>query len=152
MAEESKSEILELTAEIAAAYVRNHIVSAEDLPSIISAIRSALINAGAPEPQAIELSRTPAVPIRKSVADDYIICLEDGRKLKTLKGHLRAKYNMSPEEYRRKWGLPPDYPMVAPAYAAKRSALAKSMGLGRGDRRGARKASPPAETRSESKS
>ena len=149
MAEESKSEILELTAEIAAAYVRNHTVSTDDLPSIIGAIRSALINADSPEKQAVEPSRIPAVPVRKSVGDDYIICLEDGRKLKTLKGHLRAKYNMSPEEYRRKWGLPPDYPMVAPAYAAKRSALAKSMGLGRGDRRGARKTSALTGARSE---
>jgi predicted transcriptional regulator len=135
--ENSKSELVELTAEIAAAYVENNAVPAADLPALISSIHRALANIDAPPPPA-EPVRTPAVSVRKSIGEDYLICLEDGRKFKSLKRHLRTKYNMSPEEYRAKWGLPRDYPMVAPSYAKARSDLAKQMGLGQGGRPAAR--------------
>ena len=139
MDEASKSELIELTADIASAYVENNTVAASELPALISSIHQALANIGAPAPVA-EPARPPAVSVRKSIGDDYLICLEDGRKFKSLKRHLRTKYNLSPEEYRAKWNLPKDYPMVAPAYAAARSALAKQMGLGQGGRKPAAKA------------
>jgi predicted transcriptional regulator len=129
---EDNAELLTLTADIAAAYVSNNTVQASDVPSVIQTIYRALAGvnsaaaAPAPEPQ------KPAVPIKKSITPDFLISLEDGKKYKSLKRHLRTQYNMSPEDYRAKWGLPKDYPMVAPNYAASRSALAKSMGLGRG--------------------
>jgi predicted transcriptional regulator len=112
------------------AYVSNNTVVAGDLPNIISEVHDALSRASvnATQPPAEELK--PAVPVKRSVTPEYIICLEDGKKFKSLKRHLRTHYNMSPEEYREKWGLPHDYPMVAPNYAAARSALAKKMGLG----------------------
>jgi predicted transcriptional regulator len=116
--EASKSELIELTADIASAYVENNTVAASELPALISSIHQALANIGAPAPVA-EPARTPAVSVRKSIGDDFLICLEDGRKFKSLKRHLRTKYNLSPEEYRAKWNLPKDYPMVAPAYAAE---------------------------------
>jgi len=131
-----KSELIELTADIASAYVENNTVAAGDLPALISSIHRALANIETPA--AAEPARTPAVSIRKSIGDDYLICLEDGRKFKSLKRHLRTKYNLSPEDYRAKWGLPKDYPMVAPAYAAARSLLAKQMGLGQGGRQAAK--------------
>ena len=129
---EDNTELLTLTADIAAAYVSNNTVQASDVPSVIQTIYRALAGVGsaaatpAPEPQ------KPAVPIKKSITPDFLISLEDGKKYKSLKRHLRTQYNMSPEDYRAKWSLPKDYPMVAPNYAASRSALAKSMGLGRG--------------------
>ncbi len=129
---EDNTELLTLTADIAAAYVSNNTVTAADVPTVIQTIYRALSNVGsaavapAPEPQ------KPAVSIKKSITPDFLISLEDGKKYKSLKRHLRTQYNMSPEDYRAKWGLPKDYPMVAPNYAASRSALAKSMGLGRG--------------------
>ena len=129
---EDNTELLTLTADIAAAYVSNNTVQASDVPAVIQTIYRALAGVGstavapAPEPQ------KPAVPIKKSITPDFLISLEDGKKYKSLKRHLRTQYNMSPEDYRAKWGLPKDYPMVAPNYAASRSALAKSMGLGRG--------------------
>jgi predicted transcriptional regulator len=135
--EKSRSELVELTAEIAAAYVENNTVPASDLPALIGSIHRALANIEAPAAP-VEPVRTPAVSVRKSIGDDYLICLEDGRKFKSLKRHLRTKYNMSPEEYRAKWGLPRDYPMVAPSYAKARSDLAKQMGLGQGGRQAAR--------------
>ncbi len=124
------TELVELTAEIVAAYVGNNAVVSADLPGLIGEVHRALSQAVArsTEPEKPELK--PAVPIRRSVTPDYIICLEDGKKFKSLKRHLRTHYNLSPEEYREKWGLPPDYPMVAPNYAKARSALAKKMGLG----------------------
>ena len=126
----AKVELVELTAEIVSAYVSNNSVSASDVPALIGDIHSALSRAagGAPPVEREELR--PAINVKKSVTPEYIICLEDGKKFKSLKRHLRTHYNLSPEEYREKWGLPHDYPMVAPNYAAARSALAKKMGLG----------------------
>jgi predicted transcriptional regulator len=123
--------LVELTADIVAAYVSNHVVPVGDLSNLISDIHTALSNttSPAPAPAAVEKPKPP-VPIRKSIEDDYLICLEDGQKFKSLKRHLMTHYNMTPEEYREKWGLPSDYPMVAPAYAEARSRLAKEMGLG----------------------
>jgi predicted transcriptional regulator len=124
-----QSETIELTADIVAAYVSNNSVSATDLPALISSVHSALNNIHIPTaPEAVPL--TPAVSVKKSITDDYLICLEDGKRFKSLKRHLKASYGMSPDEYRAKWGLPSDYPMVAPNYSASRSSLAKSLGLG----------------------
>jgi predicted transcriptional regulator len=133
-----KPEIIEMTADIVAAYVSNNSVSSADLPAVIQQVHRALAGvldgatAQEPAPPA-----TPAVSIKKSITPDYLICLEDGRKFKSLKRHLRTKYDMSPEQYRAKWNLPKDYPMVAPNYAQARSALAKQMGLGQGGRKAA---------------
>jgi predicted transcriptional regulator len=133
MDESSSQTIVEKTSEIVAAFVSNNETSPTELPALIQAVHRALsgISVAAPEP---EPRKEPAVSVRRSVTPDYLICLEDGRKFKSLKRHLRTKYDMSPEEYRTKWGLPKDYPMVAPNYAAARSALAKNMGLGKGGR------------------
>ena len=121
---------LELTTEIVAAYVSNNPVQSSDLANLIRNVHDALTNISTEDVQAPEAK--PAIPVKKSVTDDYLICLEDGKKFKSLKRHLRAKYDMTPDEYREKWGLPFDYPMVAPSYARKRSQLAKKMGLGTG--------------------
>ncbi len=131
-----KELLVELTAEIVAAYVSNHVVPVGELSSLISDIHSALNTTGAPESveQFVEKPKPP-VPIRKSIQHEYLICLEDGMKFKSLKRHLMTHYGMSPEEYREKWDLPADYPMVAPAYAEARSRLAKEMGLGQGRKR-----------------
>lgn len=127
---------IELTADIVSAYVSNNSVPASDLGSLISDVHSALVRVTSGiAPVSIEALK-PAVPAKKSVTSDFIICLEDGKKFKSLKRHLRTQYNMSPEEYREKWGLPSDYPMVAPNYAKARSQLAKQMGLGQQRRRG----------------
>src|ERR1700678_355006 len=134
-----KAEIIELTAEIVASYVENNTLTTADLPSLIQSVHRALpsIPSGA-EP--VEVApKEPAVPVRRSITPDYLICLEDGRKFKSLKRHLRTKYNLSPEDYRAKWGLAKDYPMVAPNYAKARSDLAKQMGLGQGGRQASRK-------------
>mgnify|MGYP002177105182 FL=1 len=122
--------MIELASDIVSAYVSNNTVPTSDLPALIGDVHQALIKAatGAMEPVKEELK--PAVPVRRSVTPDYIVCLEDGKKFKSLKRHLRTHYDLSPEDYREKWGLAPDYPMVAPNYAAARSALAKKMGLG----------------------
>ena len=122
---------IELAAEIAAAFVSNNSVRPADLPTLIDDIYGALqrVASGAPAPTEPE-KQTPAVPIKKSVMPDYVICLEDGRKFKSMKRHLHNEHNLSPDQYRAKWGLPSDYPMVAPAYAKARSALAHQMGLG----------------------
>jgi predicted transcriptional regulator len=130
MDEIGKSELVELTAEIVSAYVSNNEVEASNLPALISDIHQALTRASSnlAMPEREELK--PAISVKKSVTPDFIVCLEDGKKFKSLKRHLRTHYNLSPEEYREKWGLPHDYPMVAPNYAAARSALAKKMGLG----------------------
>ena len=135
---EDKPELLEMTADIVSAYVGNNTVSAETLPSLIASIHAALSGVSNGPVEAEPEPKEPAVPIRKSIAPDFLICLEDGRKFKSLKRHLRTKYDMSPEEYRTKWGLAKDYPMVAPNYAKARSELAKSMGLGQGGRKPAR--------------
>lgn len=129
-------ELIELTGEIVAAYVSNNPVQSGDLPALIHDVHTALdkLAAGGAEPP--QEAPKPAVPIRKSITPDYIICLEDGKKFKSLKRHLRTHYDLSPEEYREKWGLPADYPMVAPNYAKARSQLAKKMGLGQRRARG----------------
>ncbi len=122
--------LMELTAEVVAAYVSKNSLPVADLPSLILDIHTALSQAGtAPPPPQVEKPK-PAVSVKRSVTDDYIVCLEDGKKFKSLKRHLMTHYNMSPDEYREKWDLPADYPMVAPNYAAARSRLAKQMGLG----------------------
>jgi predicted transcriptional regulator len=128
--ESKKQELLSLTTNIVSAVAGNHTVAMGDLPGLISSVFAALRTAGQAEEKANE-PPTPAVPIRKSVTSDFLICLEDGKKLKMLKRHLQTRYHMSPEEYRRRWGLPQDYPMVASAYAEQRSSLAKRLGLGR---------------------
>ncbi|MGZ9114984.1 MAG: MucR family transcriptional regulator [Brevundimonas sp.] len=137
---EDNAQLLEMTADIVSAYVGNNNVQAIEVPGLISSIHAALtqVSSGAVEPE--PEVKDPAVPVRKSITPDFLICLEDGRKFKSLKRHLRTKYNMSPEEYRAKWGLAKDYPMVAPNYAKARSDLAKSMGLGQGGRKPARAA------------
>ena len=137
---DDKSEIVEMTADIVSAYVGNNSVVAGDLPALIQSVHRALSTvSGAPE--AVEVApKEPAVPVKRSITPDYLICLEDGRKFKSLKRHLRTKYNMSPEDYRAKWALPKDYPMVAPNYARARSDLAKQMGLGQGGRQATKKA------------
>ena len=137
---EEKPELLEMTADIVSAYVSNNTVSPDSVAALIGSIHATMtqLSTGAVEPE--PEPKEPAVPIRKSIAPDFLICLEDGRKFKSLKRHLRTKYDMSPEEYRTKWGLPKDYPMVAPNYAKARSELAKSMGLGQGGRKPARAA------------
>jgi predicted transcriptional regulator len=128
-----KAKPLELTVAIVSAFVTKNHIPATELPALIDSIHSSidqLGNAGAQPAAPVKEELQPAVPIKRSVTDDYIICLEDGMKFKSLKRHLRTAYDMSPEQYRAKWGLKPDYPMVAPAYAAIRSNLAKTMGLG----------------------
>jgi predicted transcriptional regulator len=130
---QEKSNLLELTANIAAAYVGNNTVAQADLPKLIANIYQSLAAApqsSAENKQAEAAELKPAVPVRKSITPDYIICLEDGKKFKSLKRHLRTHYDLSPEQYREKWGLPLDYPMVAPNYAEARSSLAKKIGLG----------------------
>jgi predicted transcriptional regulator len=124
-----------LAADIVSAYVSNNSVPANDLPALIAEVHAALLHiTGGPVAPAVEAQK-PAVPAKKSITNEFIVCLEDGRKFKSLKRHLRTQYNMSPDEYREKWGLPPDYPMVAPNYAKARSNLAKQMGLGQQRRR-----------------
>ena len=132
---ENKNAIVELTADIVAAYVGNNAVPAADLPNLINDVYQALAAAtgGAKEKEVVE--EKPAVPVRRSVTPEHVVCLEDGKKFKSLKRHLRTHHNMTPEEYREKWGLPADYPMVAPNYAEARSSLAKKMGLGQRRRR-----------------
>ncbi len=129
--------LVELTADIVAAYVSNHVVPVGDLSNLIADVHSALSSTSSPSPVTATVEKPkPPVPIKKSIEDDYLICLEDGQKFKSLKRHLMTHYNMTPEEYREKWGLPADYPMVAPAYAEARSRLAKEMGLGQRRKRG----------------
>lgn len=137
---EDKSELLEMTADIVSAYVSNNTLPADGVPALIASIHATLSSVSTGVVETVAEVKDPAVPVRKSITPDFLICLEDGRKFKSLKRHLRTKYNMSPEEYRAKWGLAKDYPMVAPNYAKARSELAKSMGLGQGGRKPARAA------------
>jgi predicted transcriptional regulator len=123
------ADVLGLTAQIVSAHVSNNSIGAEALPSLIQDVYRTL--AGVGKEQVLPDKQQPAVPIKKSVFPDYIVCLEDGKKLKMLKRHLQTSYGLSPHAYRTKWGLPREYPMVAPSYAATRSTLAKSIGLGR---------------------
>jgi len=125
-----RPDLVGLTAEIISAYVSNNSVGREDLAGIIADVHDALSRATHRVGSAEREELKPAIALKKSVTPDYIVCLEDGKKFKSLKRHLRTHYNLSPEEYREKWGLPHDYPMVAPNYAAARSQLAKQMGLG----------------------
>ena len=130
------SELLALTTEIVASHVSNNDVSTEELPNLIQQVYSSLASAAPGIAKAEAEVPQPAVPIKKSVMPDHIVCLEDGKKLKMLKRHLKTRYDMTPDEYRERWGLPSDYPMVAPNYAAQRSELAKKIGLGtKGGRR-----------------
>ena len=131
----SGEDLLRLGVGIVAAYVSRNVVAADAVPDIIRTVHQTLETITRGAPVALEERPKAAVPVGRSVQHDYIVCLEDGKKLKMLKRYLRSRYNMSPDEYRRRWGLPPDYPMVAPAYAARRSAFAKQIGLGRGVRR-----------------
>ena len=135
---EDNAQLLEMTADIVSAYVGNNNVQVTEVPGLISSIHAALSQISTGVVEVEPEVKEPAVSVRKSITPDYLICLEDGRKFKSLKRHLRTKYNMSPEEYRAKWGLPKDYPMVAPNYAKARSDLAKQMGLGQGGRKPAR--------------
>ena len=134
-AQAADSDLVDLSADIVCAYVSHNTLSVTDLPRLIAEVHSALqaLQAGK-TPDPVEELR-PAVPVRKSISPEFLICLEDGKKFKSLKRHLRTQYNLSPEDYREKWGLPADYPMVAPNYAAARSQLAKQMGLGQQRRR-----------------
>ncbi|MGB8840725.1 MAG: MucR family transcriptional regulator [Aliidongia sp.] len=124
--------LMRMTTDVVAAYVGNNSLPSGQLADLIGAVYSSFkgLDGAPPEPK-IEPAK-PAVPIKKSITPDYLVCLEDGKRLKMLKRHLRSTYNLTPDEYRVKWGLPPDYPMVAPTYAAQRSAFAKEIGLGRG--------------------
>jgi len=128
------SDVLRMTADVVAAYVRNNSLATNDIPEVISMVHASLTDIGRDD-GAAEAPLQPAVPIRRSVTPDYIVCLEDGKKLKMLKRHLRTSYNLTPDQYRTKWQLGPDYPMVAPNYAKRRSEFAKQIGLGLKSRR-----------------
>lgn len=127
----SDDEKLRLAAKVVAAYVGQNTLPPQQIPELIQSVYQAFQTVSAPEPEPATESLKPAVPIKKSITPEYIICLEDGKKLKMLKRHLRTNYGMTPEDYRAKWGLPADYPMVAPNYAEQRSQFAKQIGLGR---------------------
>ncbi|HKY18986.1 MAG TPA: MucR family transcriptional regulator [Rhizomicrobium sp.] len=137
MGKDNEDDLLKLVTEIVSAYVSKNPVAAHELPAIIKNVHATL--GGFAGTQERALPRTPAVSIKKSVQPDYIVCLEDGKKLKMLKRYLRARYKLSPSEYRERWNLPPDYPMVAPNYAQKRSDFAKKIGLGKSDERKGKK-------------
>jgi len=128
---DSNIEALDMCTEIVSAYVSNNAISQTDLPKLIVEIHNTIRGLSTADAQPAAEARKPAVSIKKSITPDYIICLEDGKKFKSLKRHLRTHYDLSPEAYREKWNLPADYPMVAPNYAAARSRLAREMGLGR---------------------
>ena len=130
MPDQISQQILNITARIVAAHLGNNQVDASAIPSLIQSVYRTVSSVDAPEPEAV-IALQPAVPVKKSVFPDFIICLEDGKKLKMLKRHLQTSYGLSPDAYRTKWSLPRDYPMVAPSYASTRSALAKQIGLGR---------------------
>src|SRR5689334_1661818 len=121
---------IDLTANIVSAYLSNNPTPASEIPNLISQVHSALLRVSSGRTEVPLEPVKPAVAVKKSIAPDYLVCLEDGKRFKSLKRHLRTQYNMTPEQYREKWGLPPDYPMVAPNYAVARSQLAKKMGLG----------------------
>lgn len=127
---EGKRDLVEMAASIVSAYVAANPVSQQELAGLIRTIHATLRDLSGPAPVSAATALEPAVSIKRSITPDHLICLEDGKKFKSLKRHLRTKYGMTPDEYRMKWGLPPDYPMVAPNYARERSNLAKRMGLG----------------------
>jgi predicted transcriptional regulator len=126
----SGASYIELTASIVSAYVSNNPVAAQDLSTLINQVHAALTRVSSGQGEVASEPLKPAVSVKKSITADFIVCLEDGKKFKSLKRHLRTQYNMTPDQYREKWSLPPDYPMVAPNYAIARSELAKQMGLG----------------------
>ena len=130
ISQSEREEILRMTADITAAYVSNNEIDNSELVEVIKSVYNSLATLDS-ESEPDQTPLKPAVPVKKSIQDDYIICLEDGKQLKMLKRYLRSNYDMTPEEYRTKWNLPADYPMVAPAYAKRRSAFAKEFGLGR---------------------
>jgi len=130
MTDAASKNFIDLTANIVSAYLSNNPTPAAEIPGLISQIHAALVRVSSGRTEAPLEPAKPAVSIKRSISPDYIVCLEDGKKFKSLKRHLRTHYNLSPEEYREKWALPHDYPMVAPNYAAARSQLAKQMGLG----------------------
>lgn len=132
---ELEADLLACASEIVSAYVSRNVVGANALPDLIRSVHGSLSELGHGPAPAPREKQKPAVPISKSIQRDYIVCLEDGAHLKMLKRYLRSRFDLSPEEYRRKWGLPPDYPMVAPAYAERRSDFARKIGLGKGVRR-----------------
>jgi len=136
---ENKTDAIDMTADIVSAYVGNNTLPASELPALIQNVYYALSGISGGEEVKVEAPKEPAVSVKKSISNDHLVCLEDGRKFKSLKRHLRTKYNMSPEDYRAKWNLPKDYPMVAPNYAKARSDLAKQMGLGQGGRQAPRR-------------
>ena len=127
---EGSAQFIELATDIVSAYVSNNSVASGELPTLIKDVFGALSRVSSGEPVAAAEAAKPAVPVKKSITPDYIVCLEDGKQFKSLKRHLRTQYGLSPEQYREKWNLPADYPMVAPNYAEARSKLAKQMGLG----------------------
>lgn len=135
MPEANSKTFIELTAGIVSAYVSRNAVAASDLPSLIGQIHTALVGVANGHSVVLQETQKPAVPVKRSIHPEYLVCLEDGKKFKSLKRHLRSQYNMTPDQYREKWSLPPDYPMVAPNYAAARSRLARQMGLGQQRRR-----------------
>jgi predicted transcriptional regulator len=135
MSDTAGKNFIDMTANIVSAYVSNNVTPASELPALISQIYGALLKVSSGHGEASAEPSKPAVPVKKSMTSEYLVCLEDGKKFKSLKRHLRSQYNMTPEQYREKWGLPPDYPMVAPNYAVARSQLAKKMGLGQQRRR-----------------
>ncbi|MBN9582812.1 MAG: MucR family transcriptional regulator [Afipia sp.] len=135
MSDAAPKGFVELTASIVSAYVSNNPTTAAEIPTLISQIHAALTRVSGGVPETAPEPAKPAVSIKKSMTSEYLVCLEDGKRFKSLKRHLRTQYNMSPEQYREKWGLPADYPMVAPNYAVARSQLAKKMGLGQQRRR-----------------
>ena len=139
----AEDELLRMTAEVVSAYVSNNTLATGQLGDVIQSVYNSLRTLEGQAAEAPSEPLRPAVPVRKSVTPEYLICLEDGKKLKMLKRHLRSTYNLTPDEYRAKWGLPHDYPMIAPNYATKRSELAKSLGLGQ-QRRKRPEASPSA--------
>jgi predicted transcriptional regulator len=128
-------EAMRMTTDIVASFVANNTVSSEEIADLIRSVHRALISLGDESGAGLNERRKPAVPVNRSIQNDYIICLEDGKKLKMLKRYLRSTYGMSPDDYRKRWSLPADYPMVAPSYAARRSEFAKKIGLGKGVRR-----------------
>jgi len=139
MTDAAGKSFIDLTASIVSAYLRNNPTPASEIPSLISQIHAALLRVSTGRTEVPLEPARPAVSLKKSVTADYLVCLEDGKRFKSLKRHLRTQYNMTPEQYREKWGLPADYPMVAPNYAEQRSAFAKKIGLGRGTGRQAGK-------------
>ena len=135
MSDTAGKSFIDLTAEIVSAYVSNNTIPASEIPALIAQIHSALTRVSSGRAEAPAEPAKPAVSVKKSMTADYLVCLEDGKRFKSLKRHLRTQYNMTPDQYRDKWALPPDYPMVAPNYAVSRSQLARKMGLGQQRRR-----------------